>query len=60
MKIAIFILHMILFISCAGESKSTIQVHGALSDIMHKGLRKGVVQLSSVINDNNVYGIGAI
>jgi len=60
MKIAIFIIHTILFISCTGESKSKIQIHGALSDIMHKGARKGVVQLSSVINDNNVYGLGAM
>ncbi len=56
----IYIFQLGFLFSCVQQPELDLQIHGALKEIMHKGARQGVVQLSEVINDDHVYGIGAM
>lgn len=48
-------------VSCQSKQPNLdIKIYGALKDIMHGGAREGVVALSDVVNDDNIYGVGAL
>ncbi|HCI15651.1 MAG: hypothetical protein HOG73_00850 [Candidatus Marinimicrobia bacterium] len=58
-KIFIFIIVTFL-ISCTQKEQNDIQIYGALSEIMHGGARDGVIDLSKVISDDHIYGLGSM
>ncbi len=60
MKKTILFIITIMIYSCSNEKQIDIHIYGALSKIMHKGARKGVVALNDVITDYHIYGLGAM
>tara|TARA_B110000495_G_scaffold141922_1_gene124866 strand:+ start:1607 stop:2308 length:702 start_codon:yes stop_codon:yes gene_type:complete len=57
----ILLLVGLLLIGCQSDQKSIhVNIYGELRQIMHGGVRDGVVALTDVLQDEHVYGLGAL
>jgi len=51
----------LIIIGCENNKTNyNIQIHGALRDIMHNGVREGIIHIADAVRDNHIYGVGAL
>ena len=51
----------LIMIGCENNKTNyNIQIHGALRDIMHNGVREGIIHIADAVRDNHIYGVGAL
>ncbi len=60
MKNWLCVLFIFFTINSCNKPELHVIVHGELKKIMHGGARKGIVKLSDVLENDHVYGLGAM